>query len=169
MARPIQHRRVPTRPAGTADALARLISQQTLSMLNAGQQLVIAVALALSGCSTPSPSPASDYCVPRFSVTPAEVRPGATITVEVESGCDAPMPRDGWVVTAAPVGDLDAAVRHDGRGRPSSTDSPSRSSCRPTFPLGEAWAGFREWDYSGCPDGASCASPTGSFRVVHVP
>jgi len=130
--------------------------------------LVIAVALALSGCSTPSPSPASDYCVPRFSVTPAEVRPGATITVEVESGCDAPMPRDGWVVTAAPVGDLDAAVRTTVEealvdGLTVTIELPA------TFPLGEAWAGFREWDYSGCPDGASCASPTGSFRVVHVP
>ena len=130
--------------------------------------LVIAVALALSGCSTPSPSTASDYCVPRVSVTPAEVRPGDTITVEVESGCDAPMPLGGWVVTAAPVGDLDAAARTTVEealvdGLTVTIELPA------SFPFGEAWAGFREWDYSGCPDGASCASPSGSFRVVRVP
>ena len=129
---------------------------------------MIGVMLALSGCSTPSPSPASDYCVPRVSVTPAEVRPGDTITVEVESGCDAPMPRGGWVVTAAPVGDLDAAVRTTVEedivdGLAVSIELPD------SFPLGEAWAGILEWDYGDCADNASCASPTGSFRVVHVP
>ena len=130
--------------------------------------LVIVVALALSGCSTPSPSPASDYCVPRVSVTPAEVRPGDTITVEVESGCDAPMPRGGWLMTAAPVGELDLAVRTTvekdlGDGLTISIELPS------SFPLGEAWAGLDGWDYGDCADNASCASPTGSFRVVRAP
>ena len=130
--------------------------------------LVSAVTLALSGCSTPSPSPGSDYCVPRVSVTPAEVRPGDTITVEVESGCDAPTPPGGWVMTAAPVGELDRAVRTTveedlGDGLTVSIELPD------AFPLGEAWAGILEWDYSGCPDGASCAGPTGSFQVVRAP
>lgn len=130
--------------------------------------MVIAAALALSGCSTPSPSPASDYCVPRVSVIPAEVRPGDTITVEVDSGCDAPMPPGGWVVAAAPVGDLDRAVRTTveedlGDGLTISIELPDE------FPLGEAWAGLDEWDYDDCADNASCASPTGSFRVVRVP
>ncbi|MDO8338636.1 MAG: hypothetical protein Q7T15_10335 [Microcella sp.] len=130
--------------------------------------LVIAAALALSGCSTPSPSPASDYCVPRVAVTPAEVRPGDTIEVEVESGCDAPMPPGGWVVTAAPVGELDRAVRTTveedlADGLAVSIELPD------TFPLGEAWAGLLEWDYGDCADNASCASPSGSFRVVRAP
>ena len=33
------------------------------------------------------------------------------------------------------------------------------------FPAGETTAGIDNWNYSSCPDNASCAGPVGSFRV----
>lgn len=128
--------------------------------------VVAIAAMVLSGCV--SAPPAESYCVPRVTVSPAEVRPGDTITVSVESGCDADMPSRGWVVIAGPVGQRDLAVRtlieaELVTGLTTTVELPA------DFPLGEGFAGLDAWDYSGCPDNASCASPTGSFRVVQNP
>ncbi|MBA4248689.1 MAG: hypothetical protein C0444_10405 [Microbacterium sp.] len=123
-------------------------------------------AMVLSGCvSTP---PAEEYCVPRVTISPVEVRPGDTITVTVESGCDVPMPAGGWVVIAGPVGQLDLAVR-------TVTEAELVNGFAVTvelpadFPGSEGFAGLDYWDYSGCPDNASCASPVASFRVAQSP
>lgn len=128
----------------------------------------VAVAIGLllvAGCTVSGPEEVdATYCVPRVWVTPAVVGPGDTISVEVESGCDVSTPRDGWVVIAAPVGQLDRAVR-------TTVDAELEDGFTVTFdvpedfPPGEGFAGLEEWDFSGCPDDASCASPTGGFEV----
>ena len=121
--------------------------------------------LLLTGCTVSGPEEIdATYCVPRVWVTPADALPGDAISVEVESGCDASTPPDGWVVVAAPVGQLERAVRL-------TVDAELEEGFTVTlevpddFPPGEAFAGLEEWDFSGCPDDASCASPTGSFEV----
>lgn len=123
-------------------------------------------AMLLSGCV--SPLAISDYCVPLVDVSPAEVRPGDTITVTVESGCDVPTPSGGWIVIAAPVGQIDLAVRtvteaELADGFSATVELPS------DFPVGEGFAGLDTWDFSECADNASCASPSASFRVVQNP
>lgn len=128
--------------------------------------VVAIAAMVLSGCV--SAPPHEGYCVPRVTVSPAEVRPGDTIAVNVETGCDAAMPSGGWIVIAAPVGQLDLAVRtvvekELADGLSVMVELPA------DFAVGEGFAGLDAWDYSGCPDNASCASPTGSFRVVLNP
>lgn len=127
--------------------------------------LAIAVML-VSGCTTTSPEETeSTFCVPRVWVTPAEVSPGDTISVEVEGRCDAPTPPAGWVVRAAPVGQLESAVS-------TTVDAEVLAGFTVTldlpadFPPGEAFAGLASWNYSDCPDNASCASASGGFRVV---
>jgi len=141
--------------------------------MSVGRALGVAAiaAMVLSGCVSAPPvssPPADDYCVPRVTISPTEVRPGDTITVSVESGCEAPMPNGGWVVIAGPVGQLDLAVRTVTEaelvdGFSATVELPA------SFPVGEGFAGLDGWDYSDCPDTASCASPTASFRVKQSP
>jgi hypothetical protein len=78
------------------------------------------------------------------------------------------MPAGGWVVKAAPVGQLDFAVRTVAETK--LVDGFSATVVLPAdFPVGDAFAGLESWDYSGCPDNASCASPSASFRVAQNP
>ena len=125
---------------------------------------VFAMAAATSGCES-SPSP-DGWCVPRILVTPLVASPGEMITLTSDTKCDAPRPRDGWVVSAAPVGDgheplvsVTSQDEFDG-------DFTATLVLPTDFPLGEAAAGIDNWDYSDCVDtNASCASPTGGFTV----
>lgn len=143
-------------------------------MAGAIRLLAIAAAVAtltLSGCATVTPTAemgnpdAAGCVVPLVRVTPATVHPGDTITVVSGDPCDIPIPGEGWLVVAGHVGDGGARVHVtsddelDGLFRVELT-------LPDDFPIGEAYAGIGNWDYSTCPDNASCAGPTGSFTVV---
>jgi hypothetical protein len=125
-------------------------------------------ALLLAGCSAALTDPSGQGCVPLVSVQPETVRAGDTITVVVSPGCDSAAPADGWVIRAAPVGKLDQAVRVS-----TSADLASGFEIElllpKDFPPGAAFAGLDDWDYSNCPDNASCASPSGDFVVTDLP
>lgn len=125
--------------------------------------MVAALSLALSGCSTIGPG-AGSCVVPRVQVEPTVVHPGDTITVVAEDACDVRMPDDGWVVGAGHVGGGGTLVHVTSAD---ALDGSFRVELQlpDDFPIGEAYAGIENWDYSTCPDNASCASPTGSFTV----
>jgi hypothetical protein len=119
--------------------------------------------LVMPGCTYSSP-PAGDFCVPRITVEPAVVSPGGTITMSSDTACDTAKPPGGWAVLVAPVGQVGLGV---------STTVPDEFDgsfsvmfeVPDYFPSGEAFAGISNWDYSDCPDNASCASASGSFTV----
>lgn len=129
--------------------------------------LVSATAMAvllMSGCAS-SPAPRSDLCVPQLKVAPSLPRPGDTITVTTKDHCDVDVPANGWLVVAAPVGELQAAVREVSRERIDGTfemEVPLPSD----FPAGEAFVRIENWDYSECSGSGSCASASGSFTVM---
>lgn len=126
--------------------------------------MLVVAGVALGSCST-SPPPAPG-CVPRVSVTPHEASPGDTITLRSDTVCSDPRPDDGWIVTAGHVGGEAVLVRTVSRDTfdgsfTAVVDLPE------DFPVGEAFAGIANWDYSFCEgSGAgSCASATGDFIV----
>ena len=124
---------------------------------------VFAVAAVTSGCASPPPD---GWCVPRITVTPSLASPGESITLTSDTKCDAPLPRDGWVVSAAHVGDGDEPLvslisqdEFDG-------DFTATLELPTNFPLGEASAGIENWNYSDCSGSSgSRASPSGGFTV----
>jgi hypothetical protein len=123
-----------------------------------------ALAFSLSGCITTSPPPSTSLCTPRFTIEPAVVPPGGTITLASDTECDAAQPNGGWSVLIAPVGRPDEGVRT------TVTDVFDGSfsvnlSVPATFPIGEAFAGIENWDYSECRGSGSCASASASFTV----
>lgn len=127
--------------------------------------LVFAVAGAttLSGCYLSPPPPIG--CVPRITVTPAVAAPGDTITLESDTTCDDAPPDGGWIVTATHVGST--AVLAQTTSNAQFDGSFIARMVLPTdFPIGEAYAGVSNWDYSFCESGGgSCASATGDFIV----
>jgi hypothetical protein len=130
--------------------------------------LIAAVAsavLGLTGCTvSPSPPPAGSFCVPRFTIEPSVVRAGDTISIASDAKCDVDLPREGWVVIASPVGSRDQGVRANVMDR---FDGTFRVELvlSSDFPVGDAFAGIENWDYSQCADTGSCASASASFRV----
>ena len=97
-------------------------------------------------------------------VDPKTVSPGGTITLRSDTTCDNEPPQEGWVVTAAPVGnqkELATATTHD------RFDGSFRVTLTlpADFPAGDAYTGIDDWDYSFCSDNGSCASATGDFTV----
>jgi hypothetical protein len=133
--------------------------------------LSVAIAvLALAGCTYSGPPPwPSSYCLPRFTVEPAVVSPGESITMTATDECDVTPPGSGWVVLVAPVGQpasgVSTTVTDGFDGSFSVTvEIPA------TFPSGEAFASIENWDYSPCDDtsvngAGSCASASASFTV----
>jgi hypothetical protein len=128
----------------------------------------VMTAMLVSGCATrTSGSEATgtnDYCVPRMTVSPTTVTPGVSITLSSEDICDLAAPAHGWQVgvgSTAGGGSLVTArtpERFDG--------SFEVTIVLPTdFPSGKAYAGIDDWDYSMCPDNASCAVPAVTFEV----
>ena len=127
--------------------------------------VVLACTLLLSGCSTTLDTPGVRGCVPLVSVSPRTVQVGGTITVVVSPGCNLQTPAEGWVIFTAPVGEMDQAVRltvQQSLGAGFRTEMPLPAS----FAAGEAFAGLDGWDYSACPDNASCAGPTTSYTIT---
>jgi len=127
--------------------------------------VVLALALgvpALGGCGALSGS----GCVPRMSVEPSHASPGDTITVTSDDTCGVPIPQGGWAVGAGHVGggvNLPVSVTSDRKFDGSFT---VHLTLPDNFPLGEAFAGVNNWDYSSCTDAnSSCAGPTGEFYV----
>ena len=127
--------------------------------------LVLALALgvpALGGCGALSGS----SCLPRLSVEPSHASPGDTITVKSADTCDAPMPQGGWVIGAGHVGggvDSLVSVTTDQTFDGSFS---VRLTLPESFPVGESFAGVKNWDYSNCGSAVeSCASASGNFYV----
>ena len=129
-------------------------------------RLVAAVSVALLSITACAAAPAAEeaFCVPRITVEPQSVAGGDTIILTSDDFCGAEMPEEGWAVSAAPQDRIDDAVvirsteEFDGAFRVDIT-------LPIDFSAGPAFAGIDGWDYSGCPDDASCASPTGDFVV----
>lgn len=118
------------------------------------------VLTALAGCSAPAP-----VCVPRLSVTPNPAHPGDTIRIASSDVCDVAVPAEGWRVVVHPSGSSGSTV--------SVTTSAAFDGSFGTsvtlpedFDEGEGSAGIENWDYSTCPDDASCAIVSGSFIVT---
>lgn len=128
---------------------------------------LLACTLMLGGCATSSP-PVDDAgaaaCVPLVRIEPRVASPGDTVTVIVDDDCDLEAPEGGWEVMVAPVGRFESAIRST-----VAADLDEGFSVAiplpPGFPAGEAFGGIDGWDFSHCPDSASCASPTGDFSV----
>lgn len=129
----------------------------------AGVVVVVAVG-TVSGCTTSSVGDRAG-CVPRTDVSPRTAHPGDVVTLTTTDACDVPVPDDGWEVSAfAPVeGAQHTTVRSD---EPLDGSWSASVTLPSDFPLGEATFGIENWDFSTCPDDASCAAPFGSFRVV---
>lgn len=120
--------------------------------------------VTLMGCAAPVVGPPG-ACVPLIAVEPDTAAPGSTITVTSRGACRVTVPPEGLTITAAGVGNLNSAIHTAG-----AVDAEGALRVQlqlpKDFPLGEAWTGIDDWDYSSCPDNASCASPFGSFTVV---
>lgn len=126
----------------------------------------VALALALmtlNGCAMISPS--SGYCVPRVHVEPTSVRAGDTVTVVSEDRCEVTVPTGGWLVVAGHVGDGGNGPVQVRSSEPFDGSFRVDLQLPKDFPAGEAYAGVINWDYSTCPDTASCAGPLGGFTV----
>jgi hypothetical protein len=125
---------------------------------------VCAGVVTLTGCGAPVAVPPGT-CVPLIAVEPDTVAPGSTITVTSHGACRVTIPPEGLTITAAGVGNLDSAIHAAG-----AVDAEGALRVQlqlpEDFPLGEAWTGIDDWDYSSCPANASCASPFGYFTVV---
>jgi hypothetical protein len=125
-------------------------------------------AMLVTGCASAVPAASPEVpgrCVPLINVQPERPSPGDRIVVTAPGTCRVAVPPDGLEITAAPVGDLTSAVRLT---VPLGTGEPFHAELQlpDDFPLGEAWAGIEDWDYSSCPDNASCAIPYGYFTVI---
>jgi len=119
---------------------------------------------ALAGCATSSGGDRGG-CVPVMTVSPRVAHPGDTVTLSSSDVCAVMVPEGGWKVAARqPLEDGRAVtVRSDD----ALDGSWAASVTLPAdFPTGEVSFGLENWDYSTCPDGASCAGPFGSFRVA---
>jgi hypothetical protein len=133
------------------------------SRRSAAAVVVVAATVLLGGCAMSSPFPAGG-CVPRIFVEPKVTTPGDTIVVTSDTACDDTPPEGGWVVIAAHIGG-GKALAH------TTTQEGFDGSFRVTlqlpsdFPVGQAFAGIENWDYSFCSANASCASATGDFTV----
>jgi hypothetical protein len=127
---------------------------------------VVALVMALTGCSPNSPTGgvSGGNCVPRVHIEPAIVHPGGPITVVSTDKCNVKVPTGGWNVVAGHIGDGKALVREKSSG---TFDGSFRAQLTlpGDFPLGDAYAGIKNWDYSTCADSGSCASPQGVFKV----
>jgi hypothetical protein len=127
---------------------------------------VVALTMALTGCSPTSATGgiSGGNCVPRVQIEPAIVHPGNSITVVSTDKCNVKVPGDGWTVVAGHIGDGKALVQGISSG---TFDGSFRAKLTlpGDFPMGDAYAGIKNWDYSTCADSGSCASPQGDFNV----
>ena len=116
--------------------------------------------MALAGCSAPAPA-----CVPQLEVTPNPAHPGDRVQVRSSNVCGVAVPREGWRVDVSSGGEQHSVV--------SATTSQAFDgtfSVTVTLPNGiaegDASAHIQNWDYSTCPDDASCIGASGYFTIV---
>lgn len=140
--------------------------------MRTGRDLVIGTtaitAMLVSGCAPGTSGGAAtgtnDYCVPRMTVSPTTATPGASITLISEDICDLAAPVHGWQVGAGSTAGGGSLVTV--RTTESFDGSFEVTITLPAdFPSGKAYAGIDDWDYSTCPDNASCAVPLVTFEV----
>lgn len=124
---------------------------------------VLAIVLSgLTACMSPAPREAG--CVPRLSVEPRSVHVGDTVTISTDDVCRVDVPDGGWRIEARGPG-TDGA-RATARSAASFDGSWSARVVVPAaFPVGDVSIGITNWDYSSCPDNASCAAPFADFTV----
>lgn len=109
-------------------------------------------------------------CLPRFTVTPDTARAGETVTFATTDECDADVPDGGWRIEVQHGGEdvpedtafADAARSDDAFDGSWSVSVPLPADLEP----GAAWVSIANWDYSTCPDDASCAGPSQTFTVA---
>ena len=126
--------------------------------------LTVGASAALTGC-TASPESGTTGCVPRFTVTPDTARAGDTVTFSTADECDVDVPDGGWRIGVSD----DRGVRDDDLVRSSGTFDGSWSVSVPLpadLRSGEGMLGIENWDYSSCPDNASCAGPFGNLTIT---
>lgn len=124
---------------------------------------VVGMTLALTGCAANNIGGGS--CVPRMRIEPATIHPGDSITVASADKCNVKIPGEGWDVVAGHAGGGKALV-HVKSSDPFDGSFRVELTLPHDFPVGQAYAGVDNWDYSTCPDAASCAGPMSSFTVV---
>jgi hypothetical protein len=132
--------------------------------------LTLAVSSALAGCAASPVFGPPAGCLPRFTVTPDTARAGDTVTFSTTDECDVDVPDGGWRIE----------VQHEGANLPEDSafadaarsDDAFDGSWSVSVPLpasmesGAASVSIANWDYSTCPDDASCAGPSRSFTVA---
>ena len=136
--------------------------QFMVKLARAAAVMIVALSLALAGCAANKVT--SENCVPRMRIEPATVHPGDSITVQSADTCKVKIPVDGWVVVAGHVGAGKALVQVK-RSAEFNGSFRVELTLPSDFPVGEAYAGVDNWDYSTCADTGSCAGPMGSFTV----
>ena len=124
--------------------------------------VIVAVTLAVTGCAMNNV--AAENCVHRMRIAPATIHPGDSITVESADSCNVKVPSKGWVVVAGHVGAGKALVQVN-RSDEFNGSFRVELTLPSDFPVGEAYAGVDNWDYSTCADPGSCAGPIASFTV----
>ena len=133
-----------------------------VKLARAAAVTIVALSLTLAGCAANKFTP--ENCVPRMNIAPATVHPGDSITVQSADRCKVEIPAVGWVVVAGHVGAGKALVevKHSAEFNGSFRMELTLPS---DFPVGEAYAGVDNWNYSTCAGTGSCAAPMGSFTV----
>lgn len=142
---------------------------RTRSRLVASLVLTLAVSGALTGCSASPVYGPTAGCLPRFTVTPDTARAGDTVTFATTDECNADVPDGGWRIDVQHQGEnvpddpafADAARSDDAFDGSWSVAVPVPSDIEP----GDAWVSIRNWDYSACPDDASCAGPSQALTI----
>lgn len=131
--------------------------------------LTVAASSALTGCTASPVYRPPGGCLPRFTVTPDTARAGDTVTFATKDECDVDVPDGGWRIEVQHEGEdasEDSAFADAAR-----SDDPFDGSWSVSVPLptdlesGAAFVSIANWDYSTCPDDASCASPSQSFTI----
>ena len=119
--------------------------------------MIMAVTLAVTGCATNKV--AAENCVPRMRIARTIIHPGDSITVKSADSCNVKVPSKGWVVEAGHVGAGKALVQVNRWDEFSGSDRVEHI-LPSDFPVGEAYAGVDNWDYSTC-------AHTGSLESGH--
>lgn len=131
---------------------------------SAAAVLMIVIAMT-TGCA--SSGQRAGGCVPRMTVEPSSASAGDRVTFSSHDVCDVDAPETGWRIEAHTSGEDASSVLvrssepFDGSW---STDLVVPSD----FAVGEASISVANWDYSSCPDDASCAAPIAELTITQL-
>jgi hypothetical protein len=129
---------------------------------SAAAVLAVVVVSGVTACA--SPHHREGGCVPRMSAEPRSVHVGDTVTFSTDDVCKVDVPDGGWRVEARLAGAV--GTRATARSAEPFDGSWSVRILVPAaFPVGDASIGITNWDYSSCPDTASCAGPFADVTV----